>query len=285
MTSTPSLKSPPAKLRIREFFRRAGWLQSVGIVGVPIITVVAILAPWLTPFDPQLRVAGANLPPSGEHWFGTDEIGRDLFSRILLGVQYTWIPGLAVIGFSLILGSVLGLISGFLGGKVDLVIQRVTDLFLVLPAILIALAVAATLGPGLINTMIAIAIFWWPWYARISRDEIRRLKVRPHVEAARVGGVRGPRLLLRYLLPGAVPALLIAATLDVANIIMTMSLMSFLGLGQPAPAPELGAMTSRALNSLTVHWWLPILPAAAIFLVCLLANLAGDGIRAALRGT
>jgi peptide/nickel transport system permease protein len=285
MTSTPSLKSPPAKLRMREFFRRAGWLQSVGIVGVPIITVVAILAPWLTPFDPQLRVAGANLPPSGEHWFGTDEIGRDLFSRILLGVQYTWIPGLAVIGFSLILGSVLGLISGFLGGKVDLVIQRVTDLFLVLPAILIALAVAATLGPGLINTMIAIAIFWWPWYARISRDEIRRLKVRPHVEAARVGGVRGPRLLLRYLLPGAVPALLIAATLDVSNIIMTMSLMSFLGLGQPAPAPELGAMTSRALNSLTVHWWLPILPAAAIFLVCLLANLAGDGIRAALRGT
>ena len=246
--------------------------------------MIAILAPWLTPFDPQLRVAEAYLPPSGAHWFGTDEIGRDLFSRVILGIQYTWVPGLVVIGFSLILGSALGLISGLVGGKVDLVVQRVTDLFLVLPATLIALAVVASLGPGLVNTMIAIAIFWWPWYARIARDEIRRLKVRPHVEAARVAGVRGPRLLLRYLLPGAVPALLVAATLDVANIVMTLSLMSFLGLGQPAPAPELGAMTSRALDSLTVHWWLPILPAAAVFLLCLLANLAGDGIRVALRG-
>jgi peptide/nickel transport system permease protein len=281
------LSSLPAKPRTswRAFFRRAGRLESIGIVGVPVITVIAVLAPWLTPFDPQLRVAGAYLPPSAEHWFGTDEIGRDLFSRVILGVQYTWLPALAVIGFGLMLGTTLGLISGFLGGKVDLVIQRATDLFLVLPATLIALAVVATLGPGLVNTMIAIAIFWWPWYARISRDEIRRLKVRPHVEAARVVGVRGARLLLRYLLPGAVPALLIAATLDVANIIMTISLMSFLGLGQPAPAPELGAMTSRALGSLTVNWWLPILPAAAILVLCLLANLAGDGVRAALRRT
>ena len=284
MISFPGLKSPPAKARMCEFFRRAGWLQSIGIVGVPIITAVAVLAPELTPFDPQLRVAAAHLPPSGQHWFGTDEIGRDLFSRVLLGVQYTWMPGLVVIGFSLILGSAFGLLSGFLGGKVDLVIQRLTDLFLVLPAVLIALAVVATLGPGLVNTMIAIAIFWWPWYARVSRDEIRRLNVRPHVEAARVAGVRGPRLLLRYLLPGAVPALLILASLDIANIVMIMSLMSFLGLGQPAPVPELGAMTSRALDSLTVHWWLPMLPAATIFFLCLLANLAGDGIRSALRG-
>lgn len=236
MTDLSSLLARP---RWRELFRRAGWLESIGIIGVPVITVIAVLAPWLTPFDPQLRVAGAFLPPSAVHWFGTDEIGRDLFSRVILGVQYTWLPGLAVIGFSLVLGSLLGLVSGFLGGKTDLVIQRITDLFLVLPGTLIALAVVATLGPGLINTMIAIAVFWWPWYARISRDEIRRLKVRPHVEAARVAGVRGARLLLRYLLPGVVPALLIAATLDVANIIMTLSLMSFLGLGQPAPAPEL----------------------------------------------
>jgi peptide/nickel transport system permease protein len=132
--------------------------------------------------------------------------------------------------------------------------------------------------------MIALAIIWWPWYARISRDEIRRLKARPHVEAARIAGVHGSRLLLRYLLPGVVPALLIGASLDLVNVIMTMSLMSFLGLGLPAPAPELGAMTSRTLENLTVHWWLPILPAAIVFLLCLLANLAGDGIRATLRG-
>ena len=286
MTSMPGLNTQPARPRFnwRDFFRRAGWLESIGIIGVPVVTAIALLAPWITPFDPQLRVAVAFQPPSVEHWFGTDEIGRDLFSRVILGVQYTWLPGLILIGFSLIFGSLLGLISGLMGDRVDLVIQRFTDLFLVIPGTLIALAVVASLGPGLVNTMIAIAIFWWPWYARISRDEIRRLKARPHVEAARIAGVRGPRLLLRYLLPGAAPALLIAASLDMANVIMTLSLMSFLGLGLPAPAPELGAMTARTLDSLTVHWWLPILPAAIIFFLCLLTNLAGDGLRAALRG-
>lgn len=286
MTGRPGQDTLPARPRFNwlDFFRRAGWLESVGIVGVPVVTVVAVLAPWITPFDPQLRVAGAYLPPSAGHWFGTDEIGRDLFSRVILGVQYTWLSGLAIIAFTLIVGSLVGLISGLMGDKVDLVIGRVVDLFIVLPSTLIALAFVAAVGPGLINTMIALAIFWWPWYARISRDEIRRLKARPHVEAARMAGVRGPRLLLRYLLPGVVPALLIGASLDVANVIMTLSLMSFLGLGLPAPAPELGAMTSRTLDSLTVHWWLPILPAAIIFLLCLLANLAGDGVRAALRG-
>ncbi len=276
----------PARPRFNwwDFFRRAGWLESVGILGLFVVTIVAVLAPWITPFDPQLRVAAAYQPPSAGHWFGTDEIGRDLLSRVILGVQYTWLPGLAVIGFCLTVGSLVGLISGLAGGKADLVIDRIVDLFLVLPGTLIALAVVASLGPGLVNTMIALAIFSWMWYARISRDEIRRLKARPHVEAARVAGVRGPRLLLRYLLPGVVPALLIGASLDVANVIMTLSLMSFLGLGLPAPAPELGAMTSRTLDSLTVHWWLPILPAAIIFILCLLANLAGDGIRAALRG-
>jgi peptide/nickel transport system permease protein len=140
------------------------------------------------------------------------------------------------------------------------------------------------LGPGLLNTVIALAVFWWPWYARISRDEVRRLKARPHTEAARIAGVSEPRFLLRYLLPGAIPSLVVTATLDVANVILTLSLMSFLGLGEPAPSPELGAMTSRALDSLTVYWWVPILPAAAIFLICLLANLAGDGLWATMRG-
>jgi peptide/nickel transport system permease protein len=275
---------PGSRFNLLSFFRRIGGLETIGLAGVVVITIVSVVAPSLTPYDPQLRVAESYLPPSAANWFGTDEIGRDLFSRVVLGIQYTWLPGLAVIVFSLIFGSLVGLVAGAAGGKVDLVIQRIVELFLVLPSTLIALAVVAALGPGLLNTMIAIAIFWWPWYARIARDEIRRLKARPHVEAARVAGVSGPRLLLRYLLPGAIPSLLVAATLDVANIIMTMSLMSFLGLGQPAPAPELGAMTSRALDSLTTYWWLPILPAALIFLMCFLANLAGDGIRGALRG-
>jgi peptide/nickel transport system permease protein len=267
-----------------EVFRPVGWLDRIGIVGVLGITLIAVLASWLAPYDPQLRVGAAMLPPSMLHWFGTDEIGRDLFSRTLLGIQFTWLPALAVIAFSLVLGTLIGVISGAMGGWVDLALQRFVDLFLVLPSALVALAVVAALGPGLLNIMIALAVFWWPWYARISRDEIKRIAARPHVEAARLAGVSPLRLVLRYMLPGAFPALIVAATLDVANVILAVALMSFLGLGQPAPAPELGAMTSRTLDSLTVAWWLPILPALVIMLVCLLANLAGDGLRIVFRG-
>jgi peptide/nickel transport system permease protein len=234
------------------WLRRVGWLERFGLGGVLFITLVAIIGPALLPYDPMLRVAAAYLPPGAEHWFGTDEIGRDLFSRVILGIRYTWLPGLAIIGIALVIGTVIGVFAGMVGGWVDALLQRVVELFLVLPSTLIALAVVAALGPGLVNTMIAITIFWWPWYARMSRDEVRRIRARPHVEAARIAGVRGPRLMFRYLLPGAVPALAVAATLDVANIILTLSVISFLGLGLPAPAPELGAMTSRSVDSLTV---------------------------------
>jgi peptide/nickel transport system permease protein len=243
-----------------------------------------LLAPWLTPYDPEARVAAAFLPPSWSHWFGTDEIGRDLVSRVILGIRFTWLASIAVIVLGLVVGSAIGLVAGAAGGIADRIIQPVIDLFFVLPSALIAVAVAASLGPGLGNTVIALAVFWWAGYARLARDEIRRLKARPHFEAARIAGAQGTRLLLRYLLPGAIPSLVVAATLDVANVLLTLSLMSFLGLGEPAPAPELGAMTARALDSLTVFWWVPLMPAAAIFLMAFLANLAGDGIRAALRG-
>jgi peptide/nickel transport system permease protein len=282
--NVPELLPEERLVRWPVILGRIGWIDRIGVFGAIIITIIALFATWLTPFNPQLRVAAAYLPPSWEHWFGTDEIGRDLFSRIVLGIQYTWLPAIVLILVSLIVGGCIGMVPGLVSRRLDILAQWLVDFFLVLPSTLVALAVIATLGAGLTNTMIAIGIAWWPWYARISRDELRRLNARPHVEAARIAGIGGPRLLLRYILPGAIPALLVAATLDVANVIMTMSLMSFIGLGQPAPAPELGAMTSRALDSLSVYWWLPMLPAAVIFLICLFANLAGDGLRTALRG-
>jgi peptide/nickel transport system permease protein len=276
-----AISSSPAAFA---WLRRVGWLERIGLAGVFVVTLIAIFGPFFLPYDPMLRVAAAYLPPDASHWFGTDEIGRDLFSRVVLGVRYTWLPGLAIIGIALAIGTVVGVFAGMVGGVVDTLLQRVVELFLVLPSTLIALAVVAALGPGLVNTMIAITIFWWPWYARMARDEVRRVRARPHVEAARIAGVKGPRLMFRYLLPGAVPALAVAATLDVANIILTLSVISFLGLGLPAPAPELGAMTSRSVDSLTAYWWLPIIPALVIFMMSILANLAGDGIRSALRG-
>lgn len=263
---------------------RMGLLERGAIVVLGLITLVAIMAPWITPEDPFIRVAEAYLPPSAQYPFGTDEIGRDLLSRIILGVQLTWLPGLTIIVISLCIGALVGLLAGALGGWVDTLLSRLTDLFLVLPSTLIALAVVAALGPGLVNTMVAIVIFWWPWYARISRAEIVSQAARPHVEAARLAGVSGARLLWRYLLPGAIPALLVTATLDVANVVLVLSLFSFLGLGLPSPAPELGAMTARTLDNLTVQWWLPILPATVIMALCLAANLAGDGLRSSLRG-
>ena len=266
------------------WLRRVGWLERIGLLGVLAVTLMALFGPLLAPFDPMLRVADAYLPPGPVHLFGTDEIGRDLFSRVLLGIRYTWLPGLAVIGIALVIGTSVGVFAGMMGGWVDTLFQRIVELFLVLPSTLIAISVVAALGPGLLNTMIAITIFWWPWYARMTRDEVRRIRSRPHVEAARIAGVGRARLMLRYLLPGTVPTLLVAATLDVANIILTLSLMSFLGLGLPAPAPELGAMTARSIDSLTVYWWLPVLPAVVIFVMSICANLAGDGVRAALRG-
>lgn len=274
----------PARAPRVAWFARMSLSEKAGVMALALITLVALLAPHLTPYDPQLRVGAPFLPPSLAHLFGTDEIGRDLFSRVIIGVRLTWLPGLGIILAGLGVGTLVGLVAGAVGGWVDAGLQRLTELFLVLPSTLIALAVVAALGPGLGNTMLAVALFWWPWYARIARTEIRAVAARPHAEAARLAGVSGPRLLLRYLLPAAVPSLLVTATLDVGNVVLMLSLFSFLGLGAPAPAPELGAMTASTVSSLTVYWWLPIIPAVVIFVLCLAANLAGDGVRSALRG-
>ena len=269
---------------------RMGLVSRLGLTGraamcaLAAVTLVALLAPWLAPHDPMVRVGTQFLPPSLDYPFGTDEIGRDLFSRVILGLRLTWLPALGVIVAGLTVGTFIGTLSGALGGWVDAVLLRLTELFLVLPSTLIALAVLAALGPGTLNMMLAIALFWWPWYARVARAEVRAQAARPHAEAARLAGVSGARLMVRYLAPAAAPALLVTATLDVANVILILSLFSFLGLGAPAPAPELGAMTAGSLESLIVFWWLPILPAAAIFVLSFTANLAGDALRGAMRG-
>lgn len=281
--STVDIPQRPGFRRPQFLSRKGGgggqWGVRIAIGVLVLLTLLAVFGSQITPYDPQARVGPAFGPPSASHWFGTDDIGRDLLSRILAGVRLTWLPGLAIIVSGVIIGGTIGLISGAFGGWVDTVLQRLTDLFLVLPSTLIAIAVVAALGPGLFNTVAAISIFWWPWYSRIMRGEIKGLAARPHVEAARLAGVSTWRLLTRYLLPGALPSMLVAATLDVANVVLVLALFSFLGLGSPAPAPELGAMSARSLDSLTSSWWLPILPAMAVFVLAFAANIAGDGIR------
>lgn len=257
-------------------------LERAAVGLLVLLTLASLAAPWMTPYDPQLPIEMAYLPPSLAHPFGTDEIGRDLLSRVILGTRLTWLPGMAIITIGLVIGSTIGLLAGAFGGWVDTVLQRLTDLFLVIPATLVALASVATLGAGSANVVLAVSIFWWPWYARIMRAEIMAIAAQPHVEAARLAGIPGWRVLLFYMLPGAIPSLVVAATLDVANVILLLALFSFLGLGAPAPAPELGSMVASNLASLTTEWWLPLLPACVIFLLAFAANLAGDGMRKAL---
>lgn len=245
-----------------------------------LITLIALLAKVLAPFDPVQPVGGLNLPPFSQgHLLGTDQIGRDLLSRTLLGVQASWFSALAVVASGLVIGGVVGLIAGAAGGWIDTVLMRITDLFLALPGALVAIAIVAALGPGLGNTLLGVAIVWWPYYARIIRGEARSLAARPHMEAARLAGAGRVRLVTRHLLPGVVPTAIVTASLDIGNVVLLLAGLSFLGLGQPAPSPELGADTARALSQLLSQWWVPGVPGIAVLVLSLVANVGGDGIR------
>ncbi len=248
-----------------------------------LVTLVALLAPLLAPYDPISPVGIPNSAP-GQNGFllGTDTIGRDLLSRTLYGIRSSWLVALLVVAVGLLVGGVVGLVSGASGGWLDALLMRVTDLFLSLPSTLVAIAVVAGLGPGLRNTVIAISIVWWPFYARIVRGEVRALAARPHVEAARLAGAGPVRVALRHLLPGVVPSAVVTASLDIGNVVLTLATLSFLGLGQQAPTPELGADTARTLSSVLQYWWVPVVPGVGVLLLSLAGNVGGDGVRALL---
>ena len=245
-----------------------------------IITLVAVLAPVLAPYSTIQPAGLPQLPPgSGGFLLGTDAIGRDILSRVLTGWQSSWFAALAVIASGLFIGGLIGLVAGTFGGVTDTILMRVTDGFLALPAPVLAIAVVAALGPGLVHTLIAVGVVWWPFYARIVRGEIRSLRARPHVEAARLAGAGRVRVAVRHLLPGAIPAAVVTASLDVGNLVLTLAALSFLGLGQPQPAAELGADTARNLPYLLQEWWIPVMPGLAVMIIALTANIAGDGVR------
>jgi len=245
-----------------------------------VVTIVAALGRVIAPHDPTVP---AGIPLSGPgangYLLGSDAIGRDIFSRLLFGVQASWFAALAVIAIGVAVGGVIGLVAGATSGWVDNLLMRITDFFLALPAPVLAIAVVAAMGPGFVHTLIAISIVWWPFYARIVRGEIIKLAARPHAEAARVAGAGRVRIALRHLLPGAIPAVIVTASLDVGNLILTLAGLSFLGLGQSQPAPELGADSANGLQYLLQQWWVPVMPGIAVVVLALIANTAGDGVR------
>jgi peptide/nickel transport system permease protein len=263
----------------------AGWVNWALIGLLAAVTLVALLAPVLAPYNP-VQPAGAPdlLPGSAGHLLGTDDIGRDILSRVIIGIRTSWLMSLGIVAVGLAIGGVVGTIAGVAGGWVDGLLMRFTDMFLALPAMVVALAVAGALGPGLVNTFIAISVVWWPYYARIVRGEVRALAVRPHVEAARMAGVSRVRIMTRHLLPGVYPTAVITASLDIGAVVLTLAALSFLGLGQPAPAPELGADTGRGLSDLLTNWWVPVMPGLGVMVLSLVSNLGGDAVRNLMAG-
>jgi peptide/nickel transport system permease protein len=258
--------------------RRAVDLAIVGLLGL--VTVVALLGHVLAPYDPIQPTGAPDLGPfSPGHLLGTDDIGRDILSRVLVGIQTSWFSALAVVGVGVLFGGFIGVLAGASGGWIDSLLMRFTDLFLALPAALVAIAIVAALGPSLIHTLIAISVVWWPYYARIIRGEARSLAARPHVEAARLAGARRARLVIRHITPGVVSTAIVAASLDIGNVILTLAGLSFLGLGEPQPAPELGADVANSLDQLIGQYWVAIIPGLAILLLTLIANIGGDAIR------
>jgi peptide/nickel transport system permease protein len=262
---------------------RAAWM-AVGILAS--LCLLALLGPLLAPHNPLLPIGlPFQAPGHGGFLLGSDSIGRDELSRVLYGMRTSWLSALAVISSGVVVGGGTGLVAGATGGWVDEVLMRVTDAFLALPGPVLAIALAAALGPSLAHTLIAVAIVWWPFYARIVRGEVRSLAVRPHLEAARLAGASRGRLMARHLLPGALPAVVVTASLDVGNLVIMLASLSFLGLGAPDPAPELGAMAARSLPYLLQDWWTAIMPAIGIFVLAFGSNMAGDLVRDAMRDT
>ena len=276
----PPVTAPPKPGGLRSALRRP---TVALLMPVLLLTLVALGAPLLAPHDPTaITPAGSLQPPSATAPLGTDEVGRDVFSRVLHGIRASWFSALAVIAGGVLIGGVIGLLAGAGGRVLDTVLMRLTDLFLALPAPILAIAVIAALGPSLFHTLLALSIVWWPWYARIVRGEVRALATRPHVEAARMAGVGRIRLMLRHLLPAAVPPVIVTMSLDVGNLILALAALSFIGLGPPPPAPELGAMSARGLQYLFGHPWIPLAPALAVAVLAFAANLAGDSINSRL---
>lgn len=276
--------APPVKRRsasARRFFRNR--LAVVGAAVLAVMALAALLAPWLAPADPsKIFFTALRAAPSREHLFGTDELGRDILSRVLYGARVSLSAGLVSVALALLIGTGVGLIAGYVRGWLDELLMRIVDAMLALPFLVLAISLAAILGPSLRNTMIAIAIVTVPVFARITRGEVLAQREREYVQAAHALGAGGSRVVLRHLLPNISGPLIVQTSLAIANAILAESSLSFLGLGIQPPEPSWGSMLNAARGYLAEAPWMAAFPGAAIFLAVLAFNLLGDGLREAL---
>jgi peptide/nickel transport system permease protein len=279
--AAPPRELSPAQRALRRLVRRRGAM--VGLTVVVFFILLALFAPFVAPYDPlQTSWSAIRKAPSAAHLFGTDEIGRDVLARVIWGARASLLAGLVSVCISLSFGVPIGLIAGYVGGFTDGLISRLTDAMLACPFLILAIALAAFLGPSLTNAMIAIGISATPVFIRLTRAQVLAVKVEDYVEAARAVGNSHLRIALRHILPNVLPPLIVQATLATAAAIIAEASLSFLGLGQQPPAPSWGSMLNTAKNYVENAPWMAVWPGLSIFLLVLSFNLLGDGLRDAL---
>jgi peptide/nickel transport system permease protein len=255
-------------------------LAMIGFAFIVVLAFAALLAPWLCPNDPLAQNLIARLQgPSSAHWLGTDDLGRDVFSRLLVGARISLSVGFVAVGIELVIGVALGLCAGFFGGKLDSVIMRLVDIMLSIPTIFLILAVLAFLGPNIYNVIIIIGLTSWPGLTRLVRGECLSVRERDYIHAAKIAGISTPRILFVHLLPNVVAPILVSATLSVGGAILTESALSFLGLGVQPPSPSWGNILSIGRDYMHIAWWLSLFPTLAILTTVLSFNLFGEGLR------
>jgi peptide/nickel transport system permease protein len=255
-------------------------VSAFGLALLFLLIIGAVFAPLIAPYNPDGFDAAAKfMPPSSHHLFGTDDVGRDLFSRVLYGARYSLTAGVAILAIAATLGTVIGLVAGYSGGFLDEVLMRITDMFLAFPALILAMCVAAALGPSLVNATLATAIVWWPWYARLVRGQVLQLRNEAFVSVARLAGASRTRILFRHILPNCTTPIIVQMSLDLGYAILTLAALSFIGLGAQPPTPEWGSMIAVGRDYYLTQWWYVTFPGIAIFASVLAANLVGDGLQ------
>ncbi|GAA2356171.1 ABC transporter permease [Nonomuraea africana] len=256
---------------------------ALGAVLLVLIVASAIFAPWLAPYaenDP--KPLDRLLPPGSAHWFGTDQVGRDILTQILYGGRTSLAIAAAVLTVSALVGVTLGVVAGYAGGWARDVIMRITDIFLAFPALLLSLALAVVLQPSVTTVILAIAVTWWPWYARLSASVAASVATRSYVDAARCLGVPAPVIVWRHVLPNSLTPVLVQLSLDAGGVILTAAALSYLGLGAHEPTAEWGLMVQQGQTLFTTNWWVVTFPGLAILVTAFAFNVLGEGLRSAL---
>jgi peptide/nickel transport system permease protein len=265
----------------RSFSRSASSMAGLAIVAV--FLVVTAVGPWIVPYPEDARGA-VHLerklqPPGAAHWFGTDEVGNDVYTRVVLGARVSLQIGLVITVIAALIGVPLGILAGYVGGALGELVMRVTDVFLSVPALILALAVVGVLGPGIVNAILALALVWWPGYVRLLQSKTLALRQETYVEAARAVGTGRLRIVFVHILPNCVSPIVVKASMDMGLAILGAASLGFIGLGAQPPYPEWGAMISVGRNYLPTWWWYSAFPGLAIYLTVLGFNLLGDGLR------